>query len=535
MQTMGNDVRVERREDGVYLVAEPNASLSVPSVVFLLKTENIPDYDGDAVASFVNGHGAKSVKVAERAEGQETDKAAEIDVQIGTDKLTADIWIEPPFGNAPWPTEEDVVRKLQEKGVIHGLLQDAIRDLLKKRDSRQWIRIAQGTPAVDGVDSEVEYKIAFGSSKPKEVEDGQNVDFRDTSSVTSILKNQLLATRTPATEGREGMNVLGAPIRAKNGRERTIPSGSGVRISETGNELYADIDGHLVLKNGKLNVLPIFQVDEDLDFSVGNIEFVGAVLVRGSVREGFSIVSSGDVEVNGVVEGAKIQSGGNILIHGGIRGMSKAHISAEGDVSAGFIDQANVRAKKNLNVKNAVLHSDVGAHGSVIVVGGSKAQIAGGKVQAGSEVICLNLGSEMGTRTEVTVGVLPEYVERRKELLAALDADEVNHKKIETNIQYLKKLEATGQLDETKRGILISLMKANFQLQSKLKTEQNEFRELEELVEKSKTQGAVRVKGVCYPGVTVSMRGLTYIVREEQKFCSFVYDGGEIKVKPYDY
>jgi uncharacterized protein (DUF342 family) len=141
----------------------------------------------------------------------------------------------------------------------------------------------------------------------------------------------------------------------------------------------------------------------------------------------------------------------------------------------------------------------------------------------------------MGTRTEVTVGVLPEYVERRKELLAALDADEANHKKIETNIQYLKKLEATGQLDETKRGILISLMKANFQLQSKLKAEQNEFRELEELVEKSKTQGAVRVKGVCYPGVTGVHAGIDLHCQGGTEICSFVYDGGEIKVKPYDY
>ena len=54
-------------------------------------------------------------------------------------------------------------------------------------------------------------------------------------------------------------------------------------------------------------------------------------------------------------------------------------------------------------------------------------------------------------------------------------------------------------------------------------------------MENSKAKGCVRVKGVCYPGVTVSVRGLTYIVREKQQFCSFVYDGGEVKVKPFDY
>ena len=530
---MEDVVRVEYREDGVYLVAAPNVPLSVPSVVFALKTEGISDYDGDAVTSFVNGHGEKAVRVAERT--SEQDKAAEIDVQISSDKLSADAWVEPPAGAAPWPTEEEIVLKLGGKGVVYGIRKDVIRDLLQTRDTGHWVRVAEGTPAVDGTDSEVEYMIAFGTSKPKEVGEGEKVDFRETGVVTVIVKNQLLATKTPATEGKDGMNVLGAPIRGKNGRERTIPAGSGTRVSETGNELYADIDGHLVLKNGKLNVLPVFQVEEDLDFSVGNIDFIGTVVVRGSVREGFSINSSGNVEVNGVVEGAKIASGGDVTIHGGIRGMGKARISAQGDITVGFIDQATVRSKKNLNVKNAVLHSDIGAHGSVTVAGGSKAQIAGGKIQAGSEVICLNLGSEMGTRTEVTVGVLPEYVERRKELLEVLESDDANYKKVETNIQYLKKLESSGQLDEAKRSILISLMKASFQLQSKLKSEGDELRELEERIEMSKTKGCVRVRGACYPGVTISIRGLTYIVREEQKFCAFVFEGGEIKVKPYDY
>jgi uncharacterized protein (DUF342 family) len=82
---------------------------------------------------------------------------------------------------------------------------------------------------------------------------------------------------------------------------------------------------------------------------------------------------------------------------------------------------------------------------------------------------------------------------------------------------------------------MISLTKAKFQLQSQLGTAREELRIIEEQMENSKAKGCVRVKGICYPGVTVSVRGLTYIVREKQQFCSFVYDGGEVKVKPFDY
>jgi hypothetical protein len=92
-----------------------------------------------------------------------------------------------------------------------------------------------------------------------------------------------------------------------------------------------------------------------------------------------------------------------------------------------------------------------------------------------------------------------------------------------------------GDLDENKRALMISLTKAKFQMQSQLNSAREELKIIDEQMESSKTRGRVRVKGSCYPGVTVSIRGMTYIVREKQQFCSFLYEDGEIKVKPYDY
>jgi hypothetical protein len=295
------------------------------------------------------------------------------------------------------------------------------------------------------------------------------------------------------------------------------------------------IDGNLVLKGNKLNVVPVFQVDGDVDYSVGNIDFIGAVLVNGAVREGFEIKTSGNIEIRGVVEGARLLSKGNILISGGVRGMNKAFLEAAGDVTAGFIDQAKVRSGKDISVTNAVLHSDLAAHGKISVLGGNKAQVAGGRIQAGLEVVCLTLGSEMGTKTEVIVGVLPEITERKKEILALLAETEEKAAKVEANLGFLKKAEAIEQLDENKRALMISLTKAKFQMQNQINTSRDELKTIEEQMESSKTRGSVRVKGHCYPGVTISIRGMTYIVREKQQFCAFVYDDGEIRVKPYDY
>jgi uncharacterized protein (DUF342 family) len=43
------------------------------------------------------------------------------------------------------------------------------------------------------------------------------------------------------------------------------------------------------------------------------------------------------------------------------------------------------------------------------------------------------------------------------------------------------------------------------------------------------------VKGVCYPGVSIWMRGVTYQVKESFKFCSFAFEEGEIRLRTFDY
>lgn len=524
---------LEYREDGVFIAASEGADYSMSSVVGYIKSRGVENYNGDAVMAFVSQKDGAPLKIAER--DPEHEKDAYLEVKISSDGMTAELWIDPPMADKPWPTLDQTLEFLASKGVVEGIKKEAVERIISEKTGKTWVPVASGTPAIEGQDADIDYKVQFGSSRPGQEDESGRVDFRSVSSVTVVIKNQLLAEKTPHTEGADGITVRGAPLKARKGKDRPLPAGAGTHASEDGLRLHAIIDGNLVLKGGKLHVAPVFQVDGDVDYSVGNIDFIGSVIVNGAVREGFKIVSSGDIEIRGVVEGAHLESKASISITGGVRGMNKAEIRADGDISAGFIDQANVRSSQNINVSNAVLHSDLAAHGSITVLGGQKAQLAGGKTQAGMEVVCLTLGSEMGTRTEVVVGVLPELTERKKSLIALLAETDEKGEKVEVNLAFLKKLESSGQLDENKRALMISLTKAKFQLQSQLAAAKKELEQIESQMEGSKNKGRVRVKGVCYPGVTVSVRGLTYIVREKQQFCSFIYEEGEIKVKPFDH
>ncbi|MDI9388858.1 MAG: FapA family protein [Synergistota bacterium] len=524
---------LEIHEDGLYLRAREDADYSLSSVVGFLKSHGVQKYDSAAVEVYAKERSLEPRRIADRDPSVENQ--AEMEVKVSPDGLTAELWVEPPFADLPWPTEEQALLFLREKGIVEGVDSSIVASLISERSGKIWIPVAYGVAPSDGVDAEVEYKVEFGSGRPKEEVDGGKVDLRNLSNVTIILKDQLLAVKHPPTEGNPGVTVRGEPLKGKPGKDRPLPAGAGTYVSEDGLSLHAMIDGNLVMKGNKLNVIPVFQVDGDVDFSIGNINFIGAVVVNGAVREGFEINTSGNIEIRGVVEGAHLSSKGDIMITGGVRGMNKALLQADGDISAGFVDQAKLRSGKDINVNNAVLHSDLGANGKITVLGGTKAQIAGGKIQAGHEVTCLTLGSEMGTRTEVAVGVLPELAERKKVVLASLAENEEKAAKIEANLAFLKKAEESEQLDENKRALMISLTKAKFQTQSQLIAAADELKEIDAQMESSKARGCVRVKGTCHPGVTVTVRGVTYVVREKQTFCSFIYHEGEVVIRPFDH
>ena len=97
-----------------------------------------------------------------------------------------------------------------------------------------------------------------------------------------------------------------------------------------------------------------------------------------------------------------------------------------------------------------------------------------------------------------------------------------------------RSLEADRGLDEDKRALLGKLTRAVFQIRASMHEYEKEALKLESEMERRRERGAVRAKTVCYPGVYVTIRGVTHRVREQFKFGALLYEEGEIKVKPFD-
>ncbi|HPU78668.1 MAG TPA: FapA family protein, partial [Thermosynergistes sp.] len=105
---------------------------------------------------------------------------------------------------------------------------------------------------------------------------------------------------------------------------------------------------------------------------------------------------------------------------------------------------------------------------------------------------------------------------------------------VEKNLEYLKKLEEMGMLDEEKRGMLVALTRAKFQLRAHVESLQKQLAEIEATLYESKGRARVRVKGYCYPGVVVSIKGVSYVVKDTLQFVSFVYDEGEVRIRSFE-
>jgi uncharacterized protein (DUF342 family) len=74
------------------------------------------------------------------------------------------------------------------------------------------------------------------------------------------------------------------------------------------------------------------------------------------------------------------------------------------DILVKFAEGGTMEATENILVDNAIMHCKVFAGGKVEVKG-KKGQIVGGNILARDEIYAKNIGTPLGTKTYLTVGI----------------------------------------------------------------------------------------------------------------------------------
>lgn len=208
---------------------------------------------------------------------------------------------------------EEVKKELLNKGIKFGVDFNAINEAIK---SGQGV-IARGKETIDAIDDKIIYFFNI-DEKRRPVEVNGKVDYYSIEEIDSVGKDDVLAVVEDGIAGQNGVDVFGRIIEAKAKKALNLKAGQGTTLIEEGKKVISLIDGKPSLNDGKICVLPVFQINGDADLKIGNLEFDGNIVVSGSVKEGMKINSGGNVQIGGSVLEANLYSKGEIRIIGNL-------------------------------------------------------------------------------------------------------------------------------------------------------------------------------------------------------------------------
>lgn len=516
------------RNDGTYIKIYPpvnnGVEVKIDEIRQYLSYHNITEYNLLALSNLVklpNGGETKilSEKILPISE--------DMNIQVSSDKMKAVVRFYPPSTGGSTMNQEEIIRTLSYQGIKHGIKENQVEKFARDREYCTDYMIAEGTPVQEGTDAEITYYFEENlDARPKLNEDG-SVDFHQLNILNEVAEGQRLASLKKEVHGIPGKNVLGYEVPPLKVEVKRLKYGKNITLSEDGLEITSNVNGHVKIDNeGKVVVSNIFEIQGDVDASTGDINYPGDVWVHGNVLTGFSIFANGNVDVDGVVEGARIVAMGQIILKRGIQGMGKGILQCQGNIIAKFIESAAVSANGYIET-DCIMHSKISAKGE-IHVSGKKGLIVGGHVRSVSLIQAQTIGSPMGSSTIVEVGTDPEIQDKLKKLEDEEKELLKEEQKIKQVIDLMKGKQKKGQL--TADQILTfqkSLMNYS-EINKKLEEIQGTQEKLNHEIINTKN-ARVKVTKVIYPGVKVVVSGEFKITTEEAQFCQFLKQNGEVK------
>lgn len=444
-------------------------------------------------------------------------------LRVEKNEMSAWLYLTPPEKDQFY-TKGDLETFMQHRGVIKGFHNSNLSAIIKKQVYNREILVAKGQEIVDGKDGYFEYLFTPEEySAPKIREDG-SVDYTNMSGLQNVHKGDKVAIYHYAVQGEDGFTVFGANLKSKPAKD--LPPIRGKGILREDNEYFAQSDGKIEAKRGKLDIQQVHQIFGDVTMIIGKVEFFGDVIVNGNVESGVTIRAGRNIEVHGTTGCATLFAGGDVLLTRGIQGGGK--ISTRGSVFADFIENTTVEAGGTVQ-SNTILNAQIYARDKVITTG-KRGCIIGGYVHGLRGIQAMTVGSDVEVRTILHCGYELESYERlvdirRKET----ETKEALAELVETMTDALREKRLQGS--STSAATEAKLSEWNKQkdmLFEQLDGISQEREMLEKLVEESRG-ACIKVDGYVYRNVIIGINAEQMVVEKETRFMKYSADKGVIE------
>ena len=539
--------KYEFKADGVYLTIYPCVDgerlFDLSDMRQILRECKVMDYDVGILSRTMREANGRPQKIADHVEitareleiiaggdsledfKEESEPYARIIVELSRDKMKATIRYDTREG-AKLPTKDMVMAALTEAGVVYGIDEDAIESGI---GSLTPFTAAEGLQPVNGENAYIDRKFNLGIQGKPVVDEYDKVDYKDLNLFVLAKENQTLAIRVPQTKGTNGKNVLGAVVPAQNGRPIPMPEGRNTKVVGE-HRLIATVNGQIVDKGSRISIDPRLIIKGPVGVSTGDVNFDGSVLIGGNVEQGFKVTATGDIEINGSINGAEV-TGRNVYIRGGITGAERVKVIAEHDVRTAFAENALIEAGNDVYISDIAYHSQIRA-GKRIVMEDKHGQITGGHVVAGEEINVKVIGNSAFVVTRVSVGVDPTLQKEYQDLRKSYKESRRRLMQITQTLNTLSKIDV-NKLPQTRLDMITQLTRSQFPLAGQIKRDEKRIIEIEALLANMKN-GRIKVSDTIYPGTRLSVNNVLKNIQSEYRRCTiFLNSEGDVEVGAY--
>ena len=311
---------------------------------------------------------------------------------------------------------------LRGQGVVSGLIEDALASAVSEINTGNKMAdflIAQGTSPQKGENAAMDLCFEI-STKPKEDEKGK-LDYREIGVIIIVEKDQVLAIKKKAKQAVNGVTVTGKVLLMPDAEDIPLSAGLNVKKEETDDRVIysAKERGAVKFENNVLSVYPVLDIENDVDFNCGNINFPGNVKIGRDILPDFSVKAEGKVSIWGSAVACRVEALMDVSIRAGIIGKSKGFVKSGASIKVGFIENACVEAETDVIVRSGIIGSTVHCNGFLRVEmrGG---RIVESRIQAGHGIVVGNAGSRFSSATNLITGIVGAkeviWLELKKEL-----------------------------------------------------------------------------------------------------------------------
>ncbi|HOA71892.1 MAG TPA: FapA family protein [Phycisphaerae bacterium] len=411
-------------------------------------------------------------------------------------------------------TRENIISCLRELGIpvsddVMARIVEAEKAARAEALPAEPMLLAEGRDPVPGTGATFEFLPELVSQPTSDSTDERADYYR--SQILTVEAGQAFGTLTPEVPAVPGVDVYGKPVQPPV-PVRSVHLGKNVQLGDDGRRVIACVRGKVHLTRYQVSVLPVVEVDEDVDFSTGNVDATCDVLINGTVRDTFRVKSGGSITVRGAIEAAEVEAATDLQVNGGIASRGQGRIVVGGEVFTKFCNEADIRAKGDITINREALNSRLRTDRRLLIPRG---KLIGGRAYARCGAEIFELGNEANVKTIIAVGIDPLA------LVQAAEAAESIRKKMEA----ITKIRQTVQplmaqlkrLSPAQRERATELLYQADAMEQEVREQEKQIAAALEPVTPDGREVTLVVQKIAYPGVSIILGDRIVPLHKERK------------------